>query len=581
MKAWIAALPLLLLMPSLARAQEPLPRLPDDVQERMSDMQADPEAVRIQGPVTIPADSTVGGPLVVEGGTLDLAGRIEGDLLIVRGDLVLRPGSAVTGDVLVIGGDIEGIESATVGGTLLAYGTATTLTDADRRDRRRDERERDEKDEADEDGDWRHRRRDRDDGGLDLGLSIAGNYNRVEGLPVMFGPVIRSAGPNRLQLSGQAIWRTEPSSSLDEEIGYLVRIDQGLFRDQLRIGGDVAARVLPIETHGLNSTEAGLAAALFHDDLHDYYEEQGWGVHVELRPAAFPIEATLGYRQAEHGLLEVSDPWSLFDGGDDWRLQPVVAQGDLSTLSFVVALDTRDDEDEPVRGILASLGIEHALDQDLVMPSIDLDGAVGAGLTFEDFTIARLDLRMHVPVNRSSTLNLRAFAAGTIEEAVLPPQFQRAFGGVGTLPGFGLFQGSCGSRASRVFLVTVDTAGTNVLSDEPMRPAYGCDRIVLGQLEYRGGFGFDSWDGETDGDTDEEWWEEIDDVDLHPDWAFFVDVAHGWSHGNMTFATRGDTETMVDVGLGLLLDELGVYAAMPVTGDDHSLRVVARLQRRF
>ena len=50
-------------------------------------------------------------------------------------------------------------------------------------------------------------------------VEASGAYNRVEGLPVMFGPVVRTAGPNRLMLSGQAIWRTQPSESLDEELG--------------------------------------------------------------------------------------------------------------------------------------------------------------------------------------------------------------------------------------------------------------------------------------------------------------------------------------------------------------------------
>ena len=193
---------------------------------------------------------------------------------------------------------------------------------------------------------------------------------------------------------------------------------------------------------------------------------------------------------------------------------------------------------------------------------------------FEDFTTAQLDLRTYLPVNRSSTINLRGLLAGTIDETVLPPQFQLAFGGVGTLPGFSLFEGACGARDQLVHMVTEDT----ILSDEPMLPAYGCDRVALGQIEYRGGFGF----GEPDDDEDEDdiWWD-VDDLDLTADWSFFVDVARGWSYGNMPFADRGDTETMADVGIGVLFDQAGVYAALPITGDDRSLRVVVRLKRRF
>ena len=63
--------------------------------------------------------------------------------------------------------------------------------------------------------------------------------------------------------------------------------------------------------------------------------------------------------------------------------------------------------------------------------------------------------------------------------------------------------------------------------------------------------------------------------------AFFIDVARGWAFGDMTFAERGDTETMADVGFGLLFDQAGVYAAIPITGADQSLREEVRLQHRF
>ena len=311
MRQGLAAL-LLALVPGVAAAQErdDLPSLPRDVQERVHEMRADESALRLSGPVVISADSTVAGDLVVEDGTLTLAGRVTGDVLVVRGDLVLEPGSAIGGDVLVVAGGIRGIEAATVSGTLVAHGpteAARARTDEHEREERRGADEWKGDHDRDDDADRRDRRRRRDEGGLDLGLSVAGNYNRVEGLPIMFGPVIESAGPNRLHLSGQAIWRTEPSASLDDEIGYRIRLEQGLFGDRLRIGGDARSMVRAIEAHGLNSTEAGLAAALFHSDLHDYYQEQSWAARIELRPGRVPVAAQLTYREADHGVVEESD----------------------------------------------------------------------------------------------------------------------------------------------------------------------------------------------------------------------------------------------------------------------------------
>ena len=582
MRHGLAAL-LLVLVAGGAGAQEPreMPDVPRDVQERIREMQDDPDARRLTGPIRI-APGQVERDVVVDG-TLTLEGRVEGDLLVTRGDLILGSGAVVTGDVLVVGGAIEGAEHATVGGTMLSFGPARRgdYVDRDDEDEARDDDDWQRSDDDDDDRRWRHRHRDENDGGIDVGLSIAGNYNRVEGLPVMFGPVIRSAGPNRFTLYAQAIWRSEASRSLDDEIGYRVRAQQGLFEGQFLVGGDVASMVRPIERRGLNSTESGLAAALFHSDLHDYYDEESWAVHVELRPEAIPLEARLEYRDAEHDVLEVSDPWSLLEGDDPWRAQPVVAVGDISTLLVGVTLDTRDDDDRPLRGFLGSVTVEHALDQDLVMPGIDLGGTVGGGFTFEDVTTASVDVRGYLPVNRSSMLGVRGFAAGSIDEAVLPPQFQRALGGIGTLPGFPLFQGACGARDARVRLVrSGDPVEGNELSEETMLGAYGCDRVLLGQLEYRGGFelGVDEPDHEDEDDDHDHHWRH---VDMSADWTFFVDVARGWSYGDMTFVDRGDTETMADVGLGLLFDEVGVYVAMPVTGDDQSLRAVVRLQHRF
>jgi hypothetical protein len=421
---------------------------------------------------------------------------------------------------------------------------------------------------------------DRFESGLDLGVSVASNYNRVEGLPVMFGPILRAGETNRLELSGQAIWRTEPSASLGDDIGYRVRIDQGLFGDRVRVGGEAISWAPPIETHGLNSTEPGLAAALFHSDLHDYFEERAWGLHAELRPGDAPLEARIAFRRADHQLLAVSDPWTLFRNEERWRLQPVVAEGRVSTLSLRVALDTRDDEASATRGVLASLALERALDQDLAMPQVDFAGALSGGDTFEDFTLARVDLRTFQPVTEWSTLGLRVFGAGSIEESVLPPQYQRALGGIGSLPGFALFEGACGSRDLGVAVVTTDTAGAPVVSDQTMHAAYGCDRVLLGQLEYRGTFGRPSEEERTDGVHRHGRWRFKGEM-TPPQWAFFVDAARGWAFADLGFARRSDTETMVDAGMGVMYGGAGVYAAVPVTGDDHELRVIVRLQHRF
>ena len=415
---------------------------------------------------------------------------------------------------------------------------------------------------------------DDDDDGLELGVSIASNYNRVEGLPIVFGPIVRAGDRNRLELSAQAIWRTEPSATLRGEVGYRVRIDQGLAGGLVRVGGEAVSWGRPIETQGLHSREPGLAAVLFHSDLQDYFEERAWGVHVELHPAEL-LETRVAFRSADHDALAVSDPWSLFRGDEPWRAQPLVARGRASTLSVGVALDTRDGE-AAERGVLASFGIERALDQDLTMPIVDFGGTAAGGETFADFTLAQVDLRAHRPVTDGSTLSLRVFAAGSVDETVLAPQYQRALGGIGTLPGYALFEGACGSRDVSVAPVVTDD-GTTAVADRTMLAAYGCDRVLLGQAEYRGTFGRHDRD---DGVHYHGRWKFEGEM-APPQWALFVDAARGQAFGDLGLAARADTGTLVDAGAGLLYGGAGVYAALPLTGADREVRVVVRLQRRF
>ncbi len=90
---------------------------------------------------------------------------------------------------------------------------------------------------------------------------------------------------------------------------------------------------------------------------------------------------------------------------------------------------------------------------------------------------------------------------------------------------------------------------------------YGCDRFALVQAEYRGNLSFRfNWSGRgwwDDDKEDEERYRESWDADV--DWVLFADAGHGWS----TRDGLGD-DTGVDAGFGLLFDELGVYAAVPL-----------------
>ena len=64
------------------------------------------------------------GPVAISGGNLDVAGTVNGDVFVVGGDLILRPGARIAGNVVtafgaiqMMGGQVEG-EMRTLGGSV-------------------------------------------------------------------------------------------------------------------------------------------------------------------------------------------------------------------------------------------------------------------------------------------------------------------------------------------------------------------------------------------------------------------------------------------------------------------------------
>ncbi len=105
-------------------------------------------------------------------------------------------------------------------------------------------------------------------------------------------------------------------------------------------------------------------------------------------------------------------------------------------------------------------------------------------------------------------------------------------------------------------------------------PSYGCDRVALFQAEFRGGlhFGFDhpGWDHGWD-------WH----VDADPSWVAFFDAGRGWSLDGPSSFGSADTGNLFDAGVGLLLGDVGIYGAVPLTGRIRTMNIFVRLGSRF
>lgn len=543
--------------------------LPADARSRLAAILDDPATTRRQGPAQIEAAERIRGNVVVVGGDVTVAGVVEGDLIVLRGNAVFEPGSAVTGDVTVVCGNVSNARAARLAGGLTIYGPSFCGMAASRK--------------AARDDDWGRTARARavrtvPPGRAYLTARVYGNYSRVEGLPLALGPVIETGGTYPFRLEALAVLRTNAGGSLDGT-GYIARAEQAIGRGrQFHVGASVASTVDPIEARGMSDLEASLSSAIFRYDPRDYFLRTGWSAFVRWTPVPSPVSATLEYRDEEHRSLFVADVWSLLDDGEAWRPQPIVAEGDLRSLTARFVVDTRDDAEEPTRGWIVDASLTRSLGGSLALPEYFRANDLGlpvlvAPTPFDaDFTTAILDARIYRRIGLGSLLNFRAVAGGALEDRALPPQFQSALGGIPTLPGYDQFAGDCGARSVHV--------GREAAQFTPaFFPAYGCDRFVLLQAEYIGDLGIDFELFRRDAAWENDW------IDwgwyFDPTWTIFFDVGHGWANGDLASLRREDTGILADAGVGFLIGDLGIYAALPLEGSNRKATFSLRLGRRF
>ncbi len=356
-------------------------------------------------------------------------------------------------------------------------------------------------------------------------------------------------------------------------------------REQVALGATGFSYVDPIEDWGLSNLEASLATFILHKDFRDYYERTGWSAYASLRFPQLPLELKAEYFQEDHDFSYVRGPWSLTKNNEPWREQPLVAEGDLDFVEGSLTLDTRNHPSEPTDGWYIQASGRKGLGGNLAIPEHRTSSASQAALIEAipydtDFITGFLDIRSYNRVGPRSSLDLRGILGGTLNDVPLPPQFQHAFGGVGSLPGHALFAGDCGARSVLRGYDISEGSGDNAVSvRDAVAPRYGCDQIAVLQVEFRGSLYLD-WDfGSGDSQDWGDDWDWYPRVEFSPEWSAFFDMGRGWTVDGL-----GDTDTLMDVGVGFHLGDLGLYYAYPLNKDDSGGRdgnFFIRLSRRF
>jgi hypothetical protein len=526
-----------------------------------------PTTTRLFGRTRLPAGNEWRGDVAVRTGPLAVGGRIQGSLIIVNGDVALEPGAEITGDLVVVGGTVAGLSDARVGGEVREYreplpyrlegdelvyapnlrlrfprlGARKTWGDDDRRST--------------------------------LTITSGGTFNRVEGLPVVFGPLFDwdMAPGVRFRLDALGVFRTAGDlSDSRSDLGYMFRAE--LLAGEVRtvgLGFRAFDVVSPVEAWGLKSGEVGWAAFLFHRDYRDYYLSKGVAGRV-FAQIERPLQLAFEVRREWQSSVAARDPWSIFRTTQRWRPNPPVDDGHYITFAGTVTLDTRNDGEDPTSGWYVRAQIEESKSRD-VTPQTGVPAAVRPGIPTDGsyrFRRASFDLRRYTRVSASGRVNLRLLAAGWLGGDPLPLQQRLSLGGPDPLPGYAFRHGACNRDV-------VDPA----FRDASLA---ACDRVLLVQGEYRGhlklSWTYDPRDGRGEGG----------DALIRlegPDLVVFADGGQAWLVGTGAGRLPSDRlpslgTWLADLGLGVDWGGLGFYVAKAVTVGQ-PLRFTLRLEHRF
>jgi hypothetical protein len=534
---------------------------PADIVSELVAFYNDSATTRVQGDVSFPAGSEFAGRLAIFRGSLRLAGRVRGDVVVVNATLYLLPGADVEGEVLVVGGRLIRSPGARhVGRERVLWDAAPVLRGSDGvlvlRERHRPL------------GELATARASFRTGRVrtELLLATGGTYNRIEGLPIVFGPTfeLRPSPRSLARLDLRGTLRTAGEGSrLSSDFGYGARAE-------LRFpGGGIAGRiyseVAPFEEQPLSAAENGWSAFLLQRDFRDWFERRGGGGAAWVQPTG-SLRFELSIRRDHESSVRAIDPWSLLRNSDRWRRNPLSDDGHYFTTGALLDLDTRNDRDHASTGWLLRARYEHSTSDDVApvtLPeSVRPPIPTGGGYAFDRLT---LDFRRYSRLTPSLRVNARIRADGWIGGDRLPLQRRVSLGGPDLMPGYGFRAFTC---APRGFV-------------DPSDPAL-CDRAIVAQLEVRTRLGLNlgyrmreresGAGGRFIG---------IEEADL----VFLGDAGKAWLAGDGPGQVPVNRipslhEWKTDVGIGLDAGQIGVYLAKSLGGGE-PMRLIVRLQRRF
>ena len=534
-----------------------------------------PGTTRLVGRTKLPSGNEWRGNVAVRNGPVLVGGRIQGTLVVINGDLVFDTGAEVTGDVIVVGGIVDDTTKARIGGEVRQYREPLLY------------RLRKDGDELVYAPNLRHRLWNPGaqvswgtaDSRSALTIATGGTFNRVEGLPVVFGPLFdwKLKRNFRMRIDALGVFRSAGDlSDKRSDLGYM-------FRGELR-AGDVRSVglglrafdvVSPVEDWGLHSAEIGWSAFVFGRDYRDYYLNKGWGARAFAQPER-QIGLSLEVRREWQTSVANQDPWTVFRNSETWRPNPSIDEGHYTTIALGGVLDARNDPEEPTSGWLIRTSFEDSRSTDVV-PNTGVPAGLRDAIPTGSYRFDRIfvDIRHYARISPGGRVNVRLAGGGWVGGDPLPLQRRLSLGGPDPMPGHPFRAAACNNTFTDPTLAQANVAA--------------CDRVISVQTEYRGHVKLNwSYNPSKDDKAERDeggggmpkffWLEGLDVV-------VFADAGQAWLVGSGPGHVPADrmpsfSSWLVDAGLGVDWGGFGVYIAKAVTTGER-LHLTVRIDHRF
>jgi cytoskeletal protein CcmA (bactofilin family) len=358
-----------------------------------------------EGDTVIDEQDTIRLNVVVKAGDLTVYGEVDGDVLVVGGDLYVKDDGHITGNAKVINGEVVKDEAARIDG----YIDKTTSTEKAYRESERKFTRSSTRLNAN----WVNETTNLD--------NFIFRYNRVEGLFLGVGS------------DKKYYWDSRRSYAAHGSFGYGFK-SRG-WRGNLGVTRQFAfdeGQLFEIGVEGHNLTDSkdnwiiGLgentaAAILIHEDFRDYFRRMGYGISADyaVQQDYLTGQVKVEYLADRYRSMENRTEWALFGGDKKFRPNPAIDDGDMRSILASAGLST------VTKTIYGSQGWS------IFVTGEFADRNFGSDFGFNQYIA---DVRRYQPLGRYDNFNVR-LRVGTMEGTV-PLQKTFEIGGLSTLNGF-------------------------------------------------------------------------------------------------------------------------------------------------